>query len=62
MCKHQLKKNSVHCGGCHRDFGGIEAFDRHQSWDPFSCMDPPYPRLTEDKNGVFRQTRPGVRS
>jgi hypothetical protein len=58
MCTHRLKKNAVHCAGCHRDFGGVTGFDSHQRFDPFRCLDPPYRGLTQDTNGVWRSPGP----
>ncbi len=60
MCEHPVKKNSVHCSGCHRDFGGVTGFDSHQKFSPFRCLPPPYKGLTQDADGVWRQERPGV--
>ena len=63
MCEHRLKKNSVHCSGCHRDFGGVNGFDSHQRFDPFRCLPPPYRglHLTDDGGVAFRQAPPMAR-
>ena len=42
-----------HCGGCHEDFSGIVAFDRHQQAGPPICRAPETVGLVQRDNGVW---------